>query len=174
MVKRLVGLALALLLMGAFYIYALLREGEQNKGQEQWLVTEQEAPLAPMGGLASQDPKALAAALGIQAPLPADLASGQVADARHHLAYARLLTATDGTLTVWGVRPAHASPLIRPRGLAFETTGQTLHSYPLLKAEDGAHTYYYLATGAQGAFVIRAAQGQDAQALAGLLLYDPD
>ncbi len=174
MFKRILALVMAALLMAAFYVYALLREDEETKGREEWLVTAEEQPFEAFGGMQSQDPAQLVQAMGMALPLPNTLQTGEVRDSRYHAAYARLLHATDGTLTVRGVRPASASPLIRPAGLSFETTGHTLHSYPLLRAQDGTTQYYYLAIGQQGAFVISLPQSLGEAGLAAITLYQPE
>lgn len=174
MIRRVLALLMALLLMAAFYVYALLREDEQTKQSEEWLVKAQELPFEKMGGLDSTDPAALARAMQMAVMLPQSLVSGAVRDAAYHAAYARLLTASDGSRTVWGVRPASASPLIRPPGLHFESTGQSLHSYPLLRARDDAMVYYYLATGEQGAFVIGMPLSMEGQGLQGIEHIQPE
>lgn len=172
LVKRLAALLMALMLMAAFYLYALMREDEQSKRNAQWVVAQEEDGLAAFGGLQSADPGALARAMGCAIPLPPQLQQGQVEDAGHHGYYARRLRADDGQVRVEGVRPASASPLIRPDGLPFTHSEKTLLGIPMLSAQDDQHRYYYLAT-EQAAFLITLPAGAQEDLLRGFIIAEP-
>lgn len=173
MIKKILSVVLALILMASFYLYALLREDEETKRTDRWVVAEEDAALSARGPLESTDPQALANAMGITLPLPQSLLTAGVADDSHHGYYARRLTATNGHSTVWGVRPASASPMIRPAGVAFGQSDKTLMGYPLLAGQDAQYLYYYLATD-QAAFVLRLPQSDSQQALQGFVIAQPD
>lgn len=172
MIKKVFALLMALLLMASFYLYALMREDEESKRSEQWVVAGAGDQLSAFGGLESTDGQALAMAMGSLVPLPRTLSQGQVSDSSYHGYYARQLMATDGQSTVLGVRPASASPLIRPEGLAFSQTDRTLLNYPLLRAMDEQHSYYYLVTDA-AAFILKLPREQETEALRGFLISQP-
>lgn len=146
MIKKILSLLIALLLMAAFYIYALLREDEQTKRTDEWVVAGEDTKFAVFGGIDSTDPQILAQAMDSLLPLPGNLTSGSVRDSSYHGYYTRILEATDGESTIWGVRPASASPSIRKTGLSFAHSDKTLLSYPLLWAEDDVNSYYYMIT----------------------------
>jgi len=172
MIKKILSLLMALLLMAAFYIYALLREDEQTKRSDEWVVAGEDTQLQAFGGLESSDSKALAQAMDSLLPLPKDLTSGSVQDSSYHGYYARVLEATNGESTVWGICPASASPMIRKAGLSFGHTDKTLLSYPLLWAEDDAYSYYYMVTDA-AAFVMQLPRQSQTLALQGFLISQP-
>lgn len=173
MIKKLFSVLLAILLMASFYLYALLREDEETKQTDRWVVAEEDAALSARGPLQSTDPQALADALGVTLPLPPTLISAGVTDDSHHGYYARRLTATNGHSTVWGVRPASASPLIRPAGVSFGQSDKTLMGYPLLVGQDAQYTYHYLTTD-QAAFVLRIPTSGDQDALQGFVIAQPN
>ncbi|MHC1786644.1 MAG: hypothetical protein AB9880_06265 [Christensenellales bacterium] len=172
MIRRSTALLMALLLMGAFYLYALMREDSQAKRSDQWMVTGEDASLEPSGGLQSTDGASLAAAMGSLLPLPASLTSASVEDSSYHGYYARILRATDGLSLVLGVRPASASPLIREKDLDFSHSDKTLLGYPLLAAADETHSFYYLVTDT-AAFVLRLPREGETEALRGFLISQP-
>lgn len=171
MIKKLLTLLMALVLMASFYLYALMREDEETKRSEQWVVAGGEE-LKAFGGLDSTDGKALARAMGSLIPLPEQLSAGQVTDSSYHGYYVRQLRATDGLSTVLGVRPASASPLIRPEQLSFQHTDRTLLNYPLLKASDELYSYYYLVTDA-AAFILQLPRESETETLRGFLISQP-
>lgn len=172
MIKKLISLLLALLLMAAFYIYALMREDEQTKRTDEWVVAGENKQLAAFGGVESTDPRVLAQAMDSVLPLPGGLTGGSVRDSSYHGYYTRLLEATDGESVVFGVRPASASPMIRKAGLAFTHSEKTLLSYPLLWAEDDAYSYYYLVTDT-AAFVLQLPKQSQSLALQGFQISQP-
>ncbi len=172
MIKKLISLFIALLLMAAFYIYALLREDEQTKRTDEWVVAGEDTQFAAFGGIESTDPQVLAQAMDSPLPLPGSLTSGSVRDSSYHGYYTRILEATDGESIVLGVRPASASPVIRKAGLAFAHSEKTLLSYPLLWAEDDAYSYYYMVTDT-AAFVLQLPRHSQPLALQGFLISQP-
>lgn len=172
LLKRLAALLMALLLMAAFYLYALMREDEQSKRTAQWVVAQEEDELRPFGGMEAADPAALAQAMGCAIPLPPQLQLSRVSDQRHHGYYVRRLTAGDGHALVLGVRPASASPLIRPEGLHFTHASKTLLGIPMLSAQDDLYSYYYLAT-EQAAFVIRLPLPHQDELLSSFIIAEP-
>ncbi len=172
MIKKIISILMALLLMAAFYIYALMREDERTKNSDEWVVAGDEAQLQAFGGIESKDPAALAKAMDSLLPLPGSLTSGSVKDSSYHGYYARVLEATDGESIVRGVRPASASPLIRKDGLSFDYSDKTLLSYPLLWAEDDDYTYYYMVTDT-AAFILQLPGPGQATALQGFLISRP-
>ncbi|NLD52437.1 MAG: hypothetical protein GX650_06035 [Clostridiales bacterium] len=127
--------------------------------------------MQPFGGMQSTDTAALAGALGSTVPLPETLQEGRVQDASYHGYYVRTLFASDGRTTVWGVRPASASPLIRQEGLRFSSSEKTLLGYPLLEAQDGQHVYYYLVSDL-AAFVLQLPLAQ--ASLQGFVISQPE
>lgn len=166
--RKAFSLLMALLLMGSFYLYALMREDEQTKRSEQWVVAEEQQPVGAMGGFEGTDPGMLARALGVDAPLPLALAQGSVRDAGYHGGYARILDAQGESVRVLGVRPAQAAPLIRDPRLLFSPSDKSLFSLPLMTAQDERYRYDYLITADMAAFIIITpldAQGEALRAL---------
>lgn len=172
--KRILTLLLALLLMGSFYLYALMREDEESKRSEQFIVAQDDAGSRPMGGFTGTDPAALARAMGADSPLPTVLESGQVEDASYHGQYARLLTAQGDGLYVQGVRPASAAPLLRGHDLRFTSMNNSLFSLPLMTAQDEQSRYYYLVTQDMAAFMIRVPLQEGTELLSKLQLFKPE
>lgn len=162
LLSKLAALLMALMLMASFYLYALMREDEQSKRSDQWVVAAEEGAFGPMGGLSTGDAGLLARAMGVALPLPEGLTAGEISDQSHHGYYARMLRATDGSMLVQGIRPASASAMLRDQRLHYRPSDRTLMGYPMLTAQDAQHAYYYLAS-EQAAFVIRLPlEGQEA------------
>lgn len=173
MMKKLASLVLALILMTAFYLYALLREDEATKGTDRWVVASEDTVFKAQGASLSAQPADLASAMGVPLPLPDGLTSGEVKDGSYHGYYVRILQASDGQRTVHGVRPASAASMLRGDELVFAQSDKTLMSYPLLQAELDGKSYYYLST-ELAAFVIEVPAGiSDDDALAGFDLITP-
>ena len=171
MIKKILSLVLALLLMATFYLYALLRENEETRRSDRWVVAEEDTGLKAFGGMQSNEPAALAKALGSTVPLPETLLEGTVQDTRYHGYYVRTLYASDGHATVRGVRPASASPLIRQDGVRFSSSEKTLLGYPLLEAQDSQYVYYYLVS-ELAAFVLQLPMDQ--ASLQGFVISQPE
>ena len=172
-VKKLASLILALILMSAFYLYALLREDEETKGTERWIVAAVDRDFKAQGTITSLDPAALASAMGLAVPLMPQPQQGEVKDADYHGYYVRLIYASDGEMTVRGVRPASAAPMLRDKDLIFLQSEKTLMNYPLLKAQKDGQNYYFLST-ESAAFVIQGnIMTPDEDALTGFILAQP-
>lgn len=154
LLSKLAALVMALLLMASFYLYALMREDEQTKRSDQWVVAADQGEPAPISPLESSDVKKLAAAMAAALPLPDSPVTGRVWEERYHGYSVRRLSAGDGSTQIEGVRPASASALIREEGLRFTHSALSLMGYPMLEARDEGHSYYYLATDL-AAFLIR-------------------
>lgn len=152
--RRLLSFLTSLLLMAAFYVYAVMREDSETKRTEQWVVAAEQTQLAPSGGALSTDSRALVRALGAAVPLPRKLLSGRVEDASWHGYYARRLTADDGVTRVSAVRPMSAAPLIRGASLTFASHGRSLYGFPLLEAEDEDMRYLFLITGDAAVMIV--------------------
>lgn len=144
--RRLLSLIVSLILMAAFYVYAVMREDDETKRTEQWVVAESETELSANGGVVSTSADTLARALGASVPLPQTLVSGEVSDETWHGYYARKLVATDGVLRVSAVRPLSAAPMIRDGALQFAPGGRSLFGFPLLEAQDDQYHYAFLVT----------------------------
>ncbi len=144
--RRLLSLIVSLILMAAFYLYAVMREDDETKRTEQWVVAAEQQELAPNGGAVTTDPGVLVRAFGAPVPLPQTLLQGQVSDTTWHMYYARLLTASDGATQVSAVRPLSAAPMVRDSALSFAPGGRSLFGFPLLEAQDDTHRYAFLVT----------------------------
>lgn len=173
MIKKLTSFILALILMASFYLYALLREDEETKGAQQWVVAESDAAINQSGKVTSTNPEILASTMGASLPLPRQIQNGEVTDGYYHGYGVRLLLASDGQRKISGVSPFSAAPMIRNKSLVFSQSEKTLMSYPLLVAQDGPLSFYYLVTD-RAAFVIEtpAATSDDA-ALADFIIAAP-
>lgn len=175
MFKKILTLILSLLLVGVFYVYALLSEDEEVRQSSPWMVAEEKAPLQPMDTLTSQRGEDLARAMGAAAPLPQTLSAGSVEDGSYHGYRVRLLHASAPGISVRGVRPLSASPLVRTDTVSYKPSGAALLGYPVIIAQDAGGFYYYLAT-EDAAFEIRT-QAQDEQAslqlLGAMTLFQP-
>ncbi len=167
MFKKILTFILSLLLIAVFYIYALLSEDEDARQSSPWMVTEEKAPLESIGTFTSKDAPALARAMGGAAPLPAELSAGSVEDGSYHGYRTRLLHASAPGLSVRGVRPLSASPLVRTASVTYRPSGAALLGYPLIIAKDDSGFYYYMAT-EEAAYEIRT-QAQDEQESLALL-----
>lgn len=173
MIKRIAALVMALVLMVAFYLFALLQEDEETKRTDQWVVAGSDNLIQPQETVISNDPMVLADAMELPLPLPRELIAGEVKDGQYHSYRVRMLQAEGIDSSVSGIRPASAAPLIRPQGLNFEPTNKTLMSYPLLRAQKDGFAYYYLAN-EQAAFVIRLSlQLPEDEALSRFVLAQP-
>lgn len=144
--RRLISLIVSLILMAAFYLYAVTREDEETKHTEQWVVDAPQEALTANGGVVSTDGVTLVRAMGAPIPLPSTLSAGQVSDESWHGYYVRRLTATDGQTRVDAVRPLSAAPILRGNTLTFAPGGLSLFGFPLLEAQDESLHYAFLVT----------------------------
>ncbi|NLC32196.1 MAG: hypothetical protein GX781_02740 [Clostridiales bacterium] len=173
MMKKLASFLMALILMTAFYLYALLREDEGTKGTDRWVVASEESIFKAQGSTISNQAAALSAAMGVSLPLPNEIISGEVTDGKYHGYYVRELHVKDEQRIVRGVRPVSAAPMLRDKELAFSQSDKTLMSYPLLFAQQNERTYYYFSTDS-AAFVIEAPAGMSqSDALEGITMTEP-
>lgn len=144
--RRLISVIISLILMASFYLYAVMREDDETKRTEQWVVAAEQDALSANGGTVSTEGRALARVMGAAIPLPQTLTAGEVRDDSWHGYYARRLTATDGQTRVTAVRPLSAAPLIRKDALTFAPGGRSLFGFPLLEAQDDLAHYAFLVT----------------------------
>ncbi len=154
MVKRIASIILSLTLMAVFYVYAVLREDENTKQTEKWVVAEEAVPITPIGLIESTQAKQLAMAMGSAAPLPDTLFSGSVRDGSYHGYTVRLLEAAVPGMSVHGVRPSSAAPLVRSGGVAYEPSGSALLGYPLIIGRSAQGFCYFMVT-EEAAYEIR-------------------
>ena len=135
MIRRIPAFLMALLLMAAFYIFAVMMEDEKTKRTDEFLVERVELPLTEVMEMESGDARALAEAFGAPIPVPDGALSGQVKNESYHARYARLVLLSGENARVTGIRPAAAAPHIMPPTLSFRASGQTLLGYELLQAK---------------------------------------
>lgn len=167
MLKKILTLVLSLLLIAVFYIYALLSEDVDARQPSPWTVAEEKAPLQSIGTVTATDSAALGRAMGSAAPLPASLSAGSVEDGSYHGYPVRLLHASAPGLSVRGVRPLSAAPLVRTTHVTYKPSGAALLGYPLIIAKDDTGFFYYMTT-EDAAYEIRT-QAQDEQSSLALL-----
>ena len=141
--RRILSLLISLILMVAFYLYAVMREDEETKRTEQWVVAAEQAELQPNGGAMSAEGRVLARAMGVSLPLPQALVSGRVEDSTWHGYYARRLHATDGVTAVHAVRPVSAAPMIRQDAGTYAPSGRSLFGHPMLETQDDTTHYAF-------------------------------
>lgn len=146
MIKKLFSVLFSIVLLASFYVYAVLMEDENAREAPQWMVEETQPPIGPIDTLLSQDANRLASTMGTAVPLPRTLKEGKVESSRYHGYTVRLLTAKSDTLSVRGVRPLSAAPLIRKDNLVFSSSKEALFGYPVMIAQNGTSVYYYFAT----------------------------
>ncbi|NLZ88646.1 MAG: hypothetical protein GX916_04025 [Clostridiales bacterium] len=170
-IRRIIAVLFALVMMASFYVYAVMREDEETKRTDQWVVADETAGLSATGGIQTDDPVLLARAMGCAVPLPATLLTGKVEDLSYHGYYARKLTATDGQVWISGVRPPSAAPLLRGE-VVFTSYGNSMFGHPLLEAEDTVARYAFLVTD-QAAFLIESPVGAGSAAYHALTLTSP-
>ncbi|HHX21474.1 MAG TPA: hypothetical protein GX722_06745 [Clostridiales bacterium] len=144
--RRILSLLISLILMVAFYLYAVMREDEETKRTEQWVVAAEQAELQPNGGAMSIEGRVLARAMGVSLPLPQALVSGRVEDTTWHGYYARRLHATDGATVVHAVRPVSAAPMIRQDAGTYAPSGRSLFGHPMLETQDDTTHYAFFTT----------------------------
>lgn len=165
MIRKLLSLLVSLMLVAAFYVYAVLMEDESAKGDAQWVVEETAAPVLPMDAVVASDARTLAAAFGAAAPLPGGSLTGRVESGSYHGYTVRLLNAAGETLSVRGVRPASAAPLVVTRGLRYLAAASALLGFPVMTAsKDGTFYYYFAAADAVFEIAVPAQSGQEAAA----------
>ena len=121
-----------------------MREDEETKRTEQWVVAAEQAELQPNG--ARCPPRgACWRAMGVPLPLPQALVSGRVEDSTWHGYYARA-PATDGATVVHAVRPVSAAPMIRQDAGIYAPSGRSLFGHPMLETQDDTTHYAFFTT----------------------------
>lgn len=176
MIKKLFSVLFSLMLLAAFYVYAVLMEDESAHDSPQWMVEEVKPPLDPIETLVSGNSAQLARAMGVSVPLPESKTTGKVESAAYHGYTVHLLHAESGKLSIRGVRPLSAAPLIRTNDVRYLSSNEALLGYPVMIAQKNGHTLYYLAT-EDAAFEISVqaeSKGEAAQLLSPLTLIKPD
>jgi hypothetical protein len=142
--KKIPLILLAIVLICAFCLYALMQKDDST--DHRYVVQGVKATLAPLSPVASSEGKDLARALCANAPLPSVIQSGYVQERSYQGQRARLLSAVGENVTIQGVTPLIAAPLIRSQDAAFASSQLTLFGYSLLSAQRGEYFVYYLTT----------------------------
>lgn len=156
--KRLLSLALALVVIALFYVSAVLLEGGDEGQAEQFVVEAASLPLLPgTAGYEGNDAQALADAFGAPLPVPEGFTEGATQDSRYHAYLSRRITLQGGKATVKGVRPASAAPSVLPGELLFTASDKALLGYPLLQAQADGQTVYALVMKDAAFYIIPAA-----------------
>lgn len=174
--KKILSLLFSLLLLAAFYVYAVLMEDERSHDAPQWMVEERKPPLDRIEAVSSTDAAQLARAMGVSLPLPGTLSSGTVESGSYHGYTVRALHAEGAGLVIRGVRPLSAAPAIRTNGLSFLPSDSALLGFPVLTAQQGSRYYYYF-TAEDAAFeisVTASSSAEAAQLLSPLTLVKPN
>lgn len=139
---------MALLLMAAFYVFAVMMESPDS--QREGLLMENPATtpeaVPDIQPLTSQDAHALAAAFGATLPLPEGFAGGSVQAGSYQGQVTRLVSLAGSKARVTGVRPASAIASLVPRDAAFTRTDKALLGVYLLSANLQSGTVYSLIT----------------------------
>lgn len=146
MIRRLVAILLSLILMAAFYVFALMMEDEESKRSDEFLVQEAEGPLERAELFQSEDARELARAFGVALPVPEGLTSGTVNGGGYHGYTTRLVSLEGASARITGIRPASAAPGILQGDLVFLASDKALMGYELLMAKRGDEVYYALLT----------------------------
>ena len=172
MLRRIPAALLALLVMAAFYLFAVMQENEETKRSDAFVVQEQEDSLTAMEPFTSRDPHALAQAFGVAFPLPEGDVTGEVSSLRHHGYTARRIVLRGQVSQVEGVRPLSAAAAIMPSALRFGSSDRALFGYSLMSATDGQTRYYALQTD-KAAFVLRLPEAALSAPGSGFALQEP-
>lgn len=176
MIKKLFSVLFSLMLLAAFYVYAVLMEDESAHESPKWMVEEVKPPLTPMDMLVASDSAQLARAMGAAVPLAKAQTTGKVESSSYHGYTVRILSAQSGKLSVRGVRPLSAAPLIRSNNVRYLSSNEALLGYPVMIARHSGTVYYYLTT-EDAAFEISvpaSSTDEAAQLLSPLTLFKPD
>lgn len=144
LLRRILAFALALVVVGLFYVFAVMLEGDRGKQDERFTVVADTRPLQAMQPLRSADANQLAEAFGVSLPLPEGFTQGQVEDLRYHGYLARKIQLQGSQALVTGIRPASAAPAIFPRDAVFVLSDKALLGQPLMQAQAAGRTIYAL------------------------------
>lgn len=171
LLKRIFSILVSLLLMGAFYIYAVLQKNDETDNLT-WLVQEEKIALENIGEVISTNRQTLVNAFGSEAPFPDFIQSGKCYDQTYRGKLTHVLEINTDGLQIKGVTPAFAAPLIRKNNLHFKSDNLALFGFPLLKAQDDSNSIYFLvANKAAFSFTIN---GADTTPLAELNIVYPN
>jgi hypothetical protein len=144
--KRILSALLSLLLMAMFYVYAVLQKDSEPQANMRWLVQEEERFIEPIGEIKSADAQTLANAFGVSMPAPSNILSGLCFDAKYKGQKAHMLEIIGEKITIQGVTPNFAAPLIRSDSIKFSESKSALLGYPLFKADGTEYNEYYVIT----------------------------
>ncbi|NLM86966.1 MAG: hypothetical protein GX171_09790 [Clostridiales bacterium] len=158
LIKRLLAIALSLLLVGLFYAFAVLMEGEDKRQSTQFVVEELAEPLTAITPVQSQDSKVLLERFGAAFPLPEGFTLGQVENGSYHGYQTRRITLQGKQALVTGIRPSSAAAQLAPKDAQFESTIRALLGYPLMIAQVDGYDAYSLIT-PDAAFLIQVPSG---------------
>ncbi len=154
MLRRLPAALAALLMMAAFYLFAVMQENEETRRSDAFVVREPEVPVTRAAPFQSQDAPALARAFGVPLPLPEGPVQGEVTSESYHGYPVMRIRVLGQAAQVDGVRPLSAAGSILPSGLRFTASDRALFGYAIMAASDGQTQYYALQTD-KAAFLIR-------------------
>lgn len=146
MIRKIFIFLIALLLMAAFYVFALMMEDKDSQQQNKFLVQEEPEKLVMIEAFHSQDSKALAKAFGVSLLLPEDFQSGGITSDSYHGYTTRLISLSGSKARVSGIRPASAAASLYPKDAAFTHTDQALLGFRLMQASTKTGTVYSLMT----------------------------
>lgn len=149
MLRKIVSFLMALLLMAAFYVFAVMMESPDSQREallHDSAATPKPEAIADMQPLTSQDAAALASAFGASLPLPEGFVTGSVQAGNHQGQVTRLVSLTGSMARVSGVRPASAIASLVPRDAAFSRTDKALLGAYLLTAQLPSGRVYSLIT----------------------------
>ncbi|MDO5022553.1 MAG: hypothetical protein Q4E07_04360 [Eubacteriales bacterium] len=169
--KRILSILLSLMLMAMFYVYAVLQQDEEAQPDMRWLVQEEKKPLKIIGEVKSQDAQVLADAFGANIPVPDKVLEGLCFDASYKGQNVHRLNIIGENITIQGVTPHFAAPLIRSEGLKFTEDSSALLGFPLLKADRPNNNEYYIVT--QDAAFLFKLTGEDTTPLQTLKMISP-
>jgi len=143
--KRILSILASLLLMGAFYIYAVLQKNDETENLT-WLVQEEKITLNSIDEIISTDAQILVNSFSVEAPLPEKILSGKCYDTKYKGKLVHILEINAENMQIKGVTPAFAAPLVRKTNLRFLNDNVALFGFPLLKAQDNFNTVYLIVT----------------------------
>lgn len=142
--KKIPLILLAILLICVFCLYALMQKDEG--ADRNYIVQSAQTTLAPLSPVSSNQAKELVSAFSKTAPLPATIHLGRVEESSYQGQRVRILTVAGDTVTIRGVTPLMAAPLVRTKGASFVSSPFSLFGYSLLSAQKDGQFIYYLTT----------------------------
>ncbi len=140
--NRVLSFVLAILFIAAFYVFAVLLDTADEKGEEQFVVEMAVTPIGDITPIQSADAQVITNAFGAPLPVPEGFISGMVHNTTYHTYKAMQVSLQGQNAVVTGIRPASAAPKILDPSLVFLAGDRTLLGYPLAVAEtDGGRVY---------------------------------